>query len=80
MSDGHRGDLHTQDSWRIFRYLSEFVESFDLLGQIGPAVTMFGSASITVTGTDVPASVKTRVIPTLRPIIPIAIALNLSSA
>ena len=44
MPDGPRGDLHTQDSWRIFRYLSEFVESFDMLGQVGPAVTMFGSA------------------------------------
>jgi len=44
MTDGQRSDLHSQDSWRIFRYLSEFVESFDLLSQVGPAVTMFGSA------------------------------------
>ena len=46
MTDGQRSDLHAQDTWRIFRYLSEFVESFDLLGQIGPAVTMFGSARL----------------------------------
>ena len=46
MADGERSDQHARDAWRIFRYLSEFVESFDLLGDIGPAVTMFGSARI----------------------------------
>ena len=46
MTDGERSDLHARDAWRIFRYLSEFVESFDLLGDIGPAVTMFGSARV----------------------------------
>jgi len=46
MTDGLRSDLHVSDTWRIFRYLSEFVESFDLLGGIGPAVTMFGSARV----------------------------------
>ena len=44
MTDGRCSDIHVRDTWRIFRYLSEFVESFDLLGNIGPAVTMFGSA------------------------------------
>ena len=44
MPDGRQSDLHVSDTWRIFRYISEFVESFDLLGGIGPAVTMFGSA------------------------------------
>ena len=46
MTDGRRSDIHARDTWRIFRYLSEFVESFDLLGDIGPAVTMFGSARV----------------------------------
>ncbi len=33
------------DSWRLFRILSEFVEGFDTLANIGrPAVSMFGSA------------------------------------
>ena len=46
MTDGSRSDLHARDTWRIFRYLSEFVESFDLLADIGPAVTIFGSARV----------------------------------
>lgn len=44
MSDGKISDSLIGDSWRIFRYLSEFVESFDTLSGIGPAVTIFGSA------------------------------------
>ena len=46
MTDGQRSDSHARDAWRLFRYLSEFVESFDLLDEIGPAVTMFGSARL----------------------------------
>src|SRR4051812_28367238 len=33
-----------KESWRIFRIMSEFVEGFESLAGIGPAVTMFGSA------------------------------------
>jgi uncharacterized protein (TIGR00730 family) len=32
------------DSWRIFRIMAEFVEGFESLANIGPAVTVFGSA------------------------------------
>ena len=32
------------DSWRVLRMLSEFVEGFDALHDIGPAVSVFGSA------------------------------------
>jgi uncharacterized protein (TIGR00730 family) len=32
------------DTWRSLRILSEFVEGFDALATIGPAVTVFGSA------------------------------------
>src|SRR5438876_1114862 len=32
------------DPWRALRILSEFVEGFDALAAIGPAVTVFGSA------------------------------------
>ncbi|HSH93331.1 MAG TPA: TIGR00730 family Rossman fold protein [Roseimicrobium sp.] len=35
--------LH-EDPWRIFRIMAEFVDSFDTLSQVGPAVTVFGSA------------------------------------
>src|ERR1043166_2927590 len=33
-----------EDPWRIFRIMAEFVESFEVLSQVGPAVTVFGSA------------------------------------
>ncbi len=33
-----------EDPWRIFRIMAEFVESFEMLSQVGPAVTVFGSA------------------------------------
>jgi uncharacterized protein (TIGR00730 family) len=37
-------DDHQHDSWRVLRFVSEFVEGFDALSDIGPAVTCFGSA------------------------------------
>jgi hypothetical protein len=33
-----------EDPWRIFRIMGEFVDSFQTLSQVGPAVTIFGSA------------------------------------
>ena len=33
-----------EDPWRIFRIMAEFVDSFEALSNIGPAVTVFGSA------------------------------------
>ena len=35
---------HHADPWRVLRILSEFVEGFDALSEVGPAVTCFGSA------------------------------------
>jgi hypothetical protein len=32
------------DTWRVFRIMSEFVEGFEQLSRVGPAVTIFGSA------------------------------------
>jgi uncharacterized protein (TIGR00730 family) len=32
------------DPWRTLRILSEFVEGFDAMAKVGPAVTVFGSA------------------------------------
>jgi uncharacterized protein (TIGR00730 family) len=37
---------HQFDSWRVLRFVSEFVEGFDALDDLGPAVTCFGSARI----------------------------------
>jgi uncharacterized protein (TIGR00730 family) len=34
------------DPWRALRILSEFVEGFDALAAVGPAVTIFGSARL----------------------------------
>jgi uncharacterized protein (TIGR00730 family) len=34
----------SRDTWRMFRILSEFVDGFEKLNKIGPAVTVFGSA------------------------------------
>jgi uncharacterized protein (TIGR00730 family) len=34
------------DPWRALRILSEFVEGFDALAAVGPAITVFGSARI----------------------------------
>jgi uncharacterized protein (TIGR00730 family) len=38
------GDFTTQDPWRIFRIMAEFVDSFEEMSKIGPAITVFGSA------------------------------------
>lgn len=35
-----------EDPWRIFRIMAEFVDSFETLSQVGPAVTVFGSARV----------------------------------
>jgi uncharacterized protein (TIGR00730 family) len=39
-----RPEFLDSDPWRALRILSEFVEGFDALAAIGPAVTVFGSA------------------------------------
>ena len=36
--------LSTEEPWRIFRIMAEFVEGFDELATVGPAVSIFGSA------------------------------------
>jgi uncharacterized protein (TIGR00730 family) len=37
-------EIQSQDSWQIFKAISEFVEGYDKLAKIGPCVSIFGSA------------------------------------
>lgn len=37
-------EIHTMDSWMVFKIISEFVEGFEKLARIGPCVSIFGSA------------------------------------
>lgn len=39
-------DLSVQESWRLFRIISEFVDGIESLADVGPAVTVFGSSSV----------------------------------
>jgi uncharacterized protein (TIGR00730 family) len=43
---GERPTFIDSDPWRALRILSEFVEGFDALASVGPAVTIFGSARV----------------------------------
>ncbi|MBI5233488.1 MAG: TIGR00730 family Rossman fold protein [Deltaproteobacteria bacterium] len=40
-------ELEGSETWRIFRIMSEFVEGFDELSRVGPAVSIFGSSRFT---------------------------------
>jgi hypothetical protein len=39
-------DFTKSDTWRVFRIMAELVEGFEALNNIGPAVTIFGSARL----------------------------------
>jgi len=40
-------NVPTEETWRIFRIMAEFVEGFEELSTVGPAVSIFGSSRIT---------------------------------
>lgn len=44
MNNGSPISFIKEDPWRIFRIMAEFVDSFEALSQVGPGVTIFGSA------------------------------------
>lgn len=44
MTSENQGNTHTEDTWRVFRIMSEFVEGFETLSKVGPCITIFGSA------------------------------------
>jgi len=39
-------EISVQESWRIFRIISEFVDGIEALSEIYPAVSVFGSSSV----------------------------------
>jgi len=39
-------DIKSADVWSVFKILSDFVKGFDELGELGPTVTIFGSARV----------------------------------
>lgn len=41
-------DLAKEESWRMFRIMGELVEGFDTLSGVEPAVSIYGSARLTV--------------------------------
>ena len=39
-------DIKSADTWSVFKIISDFVRGFDELGELGPSVTVFGSARL----------------------------------
>ena len=37
-------DFRKMESWRLFRIMAEFVEGFEMMAQVSPAISIFGSA------------------------------------
>lgn len=37
-------EIRSNDSWAIFKIMSEFVNGYENMGRIGPCVSIFGSA------------------------------------
>jgi len=40
----HARETAAEETWRVFRIMAEFVEGFELMANLGPAVSVFGSA------------------------------------
>lgn len=55
---GPEPDFVSTDPWRALRILGEFVEGFDLLARVGPAVSVFGSARTAPDDADYAAAVE----------------------
>lgn len=41
---GTGGRSASEETWRVFRIMAEFVEGFEVMSRVGPAVSVFGSA------------------------------------
>jgi len=51
-------NLNLNEAWRIFQIMAEFVEGFEKMPEVYPAVTIFGSARIKSEDTNYQATVK----------------------
>lgn len=40
-------DLKTSEAWRVFRIQAELIDGIETLNNLGPAVSIFGSARLT---------------------------------
>ncbi len=59
MTPKEKISIFDENPWRVFRIMSEFVEGFDELSEIGPAVSIFGSSRIKPEHTYYKAAEKT---------------------
>jgi uncharacterized protein (TIGR00730 family) len=46
LAEQDRPSAMAADSWRVFRIMGEFVEGFQTLSRMGPAISIFGSARV----------------------------------
>ena len=44
MAQAQRDDALSRETWRLFRIISEFVDGFEVMSEVGPAISVFGSA------------------------------------
>jgi len=58
MNNNPHNTFVKEDPWRIFRIMAEFVDSFETMAQVGPAVSIFGSARMRPTDPDYKATVE----------------------
>lgn len=46
LQESQQAGQMTTDSWRVFRIISEFVDGFETMTNLGPSVSIFGSARL----------------------------------
>jgi hypothetical protein len=46
LKPGPRAALELDDTWRVFRVMAELVDGFETMAQVGPAVSVYGSARV----------------------------------
>ncbi|MDD5006245.1 MAG: TIGR00730 family Rossman fold protein [Candidatus Omnitrophica bacterium] len=42
----NRNNFSSEETWRVFRIMSEFVDGFEMLAKVGKAVSIFGSSRL----------------------------------